>query len=146
MPSVEPMTMPSVLVVDDDPAIRETLGELLRAEGYDVSSAENGAVALRIMRTNPRPDVIVLDLMMPIMSGWELLEEVEADASLSVLPILVVSAMGAPVASQTLSGGVRMCLPKPPDVDALLDALRNLIVIAATNRASSEGWGADGVR
>lgn len=111
-----------VLVVDDDPAIRESLQELLGAEGYIVWTADNGAVALKMMRADPRPDVMVLDLMMPVMSGWEVLEEVENDELLRALPILVVSAMGAPVASHE-RGGVRMSLPKPPDLEALLAAL-----------------------
>jgi CheY-like chemotaxis protein len=123
------MTPLTVLVVDDDPGIRESLTELLRAEGHVVRTAENGAAALEIMRAQPRPDVVVLDLMMPVMSGWEVLAEVECDASLHNVPILVVSAMAAPVAAPHQRGGVRMCLPKPLDVDILLDAISDLTVV-----------------
>jgi CheY-like chemotaxis protein len=125
------MTSVTVLVVDDDPGIRESLGDLLRAEGYGVRVAENGAAALEVMRTEPRPDVVVLDLMMPVMSGWEVLEEVDADTSLRLMPIVVASAMSAPMASPGRRGGVRMSLPKPLDVDLLLSALVDLAAPAS---------------
>jgi CheY-like chemotaxis protein len=125
------MTSVTVLVVDDDPGIRESLGDLLRAEGYGVCVAENGADALEVMRTEPRPDVVVLDLMMPVMSGWEVLEEVDADTSLRLMPIVVASAMSAPVASPGRRGGVRMSLPKPLDIDLLLSALASLAAPAS---------------
>src|SRR5579872_4269071 len=91
------MTVSTVLVVDDDPGIRESLGDVLRAEGYQVRLAENGLIGLRDMRSTPRPDVVILDLMMPILSGWEVLEEISEDAALRPIPVLVVSAMSAPV-------------------------------------------------
>jgi CheY-like chemotaxis protein len=122
------MTRVTVLVVDDDPGIRASLSDLLLAEGYGVSTAENGAAALETLRVNPRPDIMVLDLMMPVMSGWEVLEEVERDESFHVLPILVVSAMMAPIASPERRGGVRMSLPKPLDVETLLQAIGELAV------------------
>src|SRR5580704_15839105 len=125
------MTSVTVLVVDDDPGIRESLGDLLRAVGYGVRVAENGAAALEVMRTEPRPDVVVLDLMMPVMSGWEVLEEVDADTSLRLMPIVVASAMSAPMASPGRRGGVRMSLPKPLDVDLLLSALVDLAAPAS---------------
>jgi two-component system response regulator CpxR len=83
------------------------------------------------MRTEPRPDVVVLDLMMPVMSGWEVLEEVDADTSLRLMPIVVASAMAAPTASPGRRGGVRMSLPKPLDVDLLLSALVELAAPAS---------------
>jgi two-component system response regulator CpxR len=104
-----------VLVVDDDQAIREVIAEVLRDEGYDVVCAENGVQALRELRRDHHPDVMLLDLMMPVMSGWELLEAVQADERLAKIPVLVVSAMTAP--------GVRACIPKPLDLDVLLRAV-----------------------
>jgi CheY-like chemotaxis protein len=118
------MTPLTVLVVDDDRAIRESIGDLLRAEGHAVFVAENGSIALRLMRSQPRPDLVVLDLMMPVMSGWEVLEHLETDTDLCDIPVLVVSAMAAPLGSS--SGGARMSLPKPPDLDALLEAIEQI--------------------
>jgi signal transduction histidine kinase len=113
----------SVLVVDDDSAIRSVLSEILSREGYQVRVAENGAQALDGMRLD-RPDVVVLDLMMPVMSGWEVLVAADQDLSLREIPILVASAMAAPVAGPERHGGVRSCLAKPLDIPALLEALR----------------------
>jgi CheY-like chemotaxis protein len=125
------MARPSVLVVDDDPAIRESLSEVLLAEDYQVRTAGNGAVALALLRAHPLPDLLILDLMMPVLSGWEVLEEMTADASIRDLPVLIVSAMDAPVAAPGERGGVRMNLPKPLDVDVLLEAVHGLIGRAA---------------
>ncbi len=119
------MAQPSVLVVDDDDAIRDTLREVLEPEGFDVGVAENGAVALELMRST-KPDVIVLDLMMPVMSGWEFIEATEADGALRATPIIVLSAMSAPLAEPARQGGVQRCFCKPVDLGELVDALQRL--------------------
>jgi two-component system, OmpR family, response regulator CpxR len=102
----------SVLVVDDDQAIREVIAEVLRDEGYEVLCAENGLQALRELHKEHHPDLVLLDLMMPVMSGWEVLEELQADAELSRIPVVVVSAMNAPGACEHLA--------KPIDLERLL--------------------------
>jgi CheY-like chemotaxis protein len=105
-----------VLVVDDDAEIRETLSALLQHEGYTVFRAENGKQALEQLRQiHPHPSCVLLDLMMPVMSGWEVLEEVSESAELSRIPIVVVSAMCAP--------GAKACLQKPVDLDELLEVV-----------------------
>ena len=70
-----------VLVVDDDPSIRRMIMAALRREGYSFSEAANGKEALETMRRDP-PDIVILDLMMPIVSGWEVLRERSGDAEL----------------------------------------------------------------
>jgi CheY-like chemotaxis protein len=100
-----------VLVVDDDAEIRETLTQLLQQEGYTVLRAENGVQALEQLRAG-HPDVMLLDLMMPVMSGWEVLEELDETGELGNVPIIVVSAMSAPCA--------RACLRKPVNLEELL--------------------------
>jgi two-component system, OmpR family, response regulator CpxR len=84
-----------VLIVDDDRDMRDTVTAVLEAEGYDVRCAENGAQALALMH-GPKPGVIVLDLLMPVMSGWELLDAVQGDRELARIPVVVLSAMRAP--------------------------------------------------
>lgn len=101
----------TILVVDDDAEIRATLRAVLEQEGYDVLSAENGEQALVQVRRS-HPDLMLLDLMMPVLSGWEVLEALEESGELGSIPIVVVSAMCAP--------GVRECLCKPVDLDELL--------------------------
>jgi CheY-like chemotaxis protein len=108
----------SVLVVDDDEAIRDVIAEVLRDEGYNVISAENGAEALREIKREPHPDLVLLDLMMPVMSGWEVLELLQANEELSRIPVVVVSAMTAPGATEHLA--------KPIDLDRLLDTVGRL--------------------
>jgi CheY-like chemotaxis protein len=107
-----------VLVVDDDEAIRDVVAEVLRDEGYSVVCAENGAQAMREMQGDHHPDLVLLDLMMPVMSGWEVLEQLQADEELAQIPVVVVSAMTAP--------GVREHLAKPIDLDHLLDTVGRL--------------------
>jgi CheY-like chemotaxis protein len=104
----------TVLVVDDDAEIRETLMSLLAQEGYTVVGAANGEEALAALR-RVHPSLMLLDLMMPVMSGWEVLEELQETGELAETPIIVVSAMCAP--------GARACLRKPVDLDELLQAV-----------------------
>jgi CheY-like chemotaxis protein len=108
----------SVLVVDDDDAIRDVIADLLRDEGYGVICAENGQRALEALQGKNRPDVVLLDLMMPVMSGWEVLEHIQANDELSQIPIVVVSAMNAP--------GAREHLAKPIDLERLLATIGRL--------------------
>jgi CheY-like chemotaxis protein len=84
----------AVLVVDDDASIRESLADLLGDEGYQVTTATNGAEALTLLRppAELRPCVILLDLMMPIMSGHEFYAEQQRDPALAAIPIVVISA------------------------------------------------------
>jgi CheY-like chemotaxis protein len=101
----------TVLVVDDDAEIREVLIHLLEQEGYTVLGAENGLQALVQLRES-QPNLMLLDLMMPVMSGWEVLEALAETGELARIPVIVVSAMCAP--------GAQACLRKPVDLDELL--------------------------
>src|SRR6266542_14137 len=121
----------SVLVVDDDPNIRKMIIAALRREGYEFSEAPNGKEALEIMRAR-RPDVVVLDLMMPIVSGWEVLQERENDPELRQIPVIIVSATRAPEIATAVDKGICAFLPKPFDI-AALSALVRSCWPAATN-------------
>jgi CheY-like chemotaxis protein len=116
----------SVLVVDDDAAIRDAVAGVLESEGFEVRSADNGEAALDAIRADGVPDLMILDLMMPVLSGWEVLEIVDTLPELRELPILVLSAMCTPV-SQGCTGGVRACLGKPVGLEALVDAVRGIL-------------------
>jgi len=108
-----------VLVVDDDADIRETVSLILEDEGWEVSSAADGAAALTLLRSGaPRPNVILLDLMMPVMNGWQFREEQARDPALSKIPVVVVTAAG----SRTDIPSIRAdgWLSKPVDFDKLL--------------------------
>jgi CheY-like chemotaxis protein len=82
-----------VLIVDDDHEIRETIADVLTDAGYEVDQAENGRAALDLLRArDAQPDLILLDLMMPVMSGGEFVLEVAKHAQLRTVPIVVISA------------------------------------------------------
>lgn len=83
--------MSLVLIVDDDRDIRETTQLLLEEHGHRVICAANGQEALHLMQQGPRPDFVVLDLMMPVMSGWELREQMLGDPALATIPTIVIS-------------------------------------------------------
>lgn len=113
---------PSVLVVEDDRDLRGALADLLRLEGgYAVAEAENGLDALRLLRAAPTPELVILDLDMPLMGGEELLAQLGADPALAALPVVVVSSRE----------GVRLpaeaVFQKPCSPEALLAALRRIV-------------------
>jgi CheY-like chemotaxis protein len=112
----------ALLLVEDDFDIREALSGILRDEGYTVRGASNGAEALETLRRDPAVDLIVLDLMMPVMDGWAFRQIQREDPKLSHIPVLVLSAdAGARERVQAL--GAVAFLRKPVQLDALLDAV-----------------------
>jgi CheY-like chemotaxis protein len=113
-----------VLVVEDDTDIRETVAELLLEEGYDVVTATSGKDALEGLRqeTSARPDVVLLDLMMPIMDGWTFYDELQKEPQLAALPIVVISA-DANVHEKAARLRPVACLRKPVSIDELLAAV-----------------------
>ena len=122
-----PSDKPPVLVVDDDFSTREVLSLLLSGEGFRVATAGDGAAALRQLRQGERPALILLDLMMPIMDGWQFRREQLRDPRLADIPVIVCSAAGRvnpqatdlhalayldkPVDPLELAGVVRRCYP-----------------------------------
>ena len=82
---------PLVLIVEDQDSAREFLATVLSVEGYRVLEASNGCEALTHLFSESRPDVILLDLVMPVMDGWEFLDEQHKDPRLQTIPTIVVS-------------------------------------------------------
>lgn len=110
------MTCKGVLVVEDDDSIRETVRQILELEGYTVHTAENGQRALEVLQGLRYPCLILLDLMMPVMNGWQFLEARKKNSVISELPVIVVSA----IAEQAREAGATEIMRKPPDLDNLL--------------------------
>ena len=105
-----------VMVVEDGPEIRESLRAVLESEGYRVMVAANGREALDLLERGARPAIMLVDLMMPVLSGWELIEEVRATPAFSCIAMAIISAM---VKDGEVDG--LPCLQKPVDLDQLLD-------------------------
>ena len=111
-----------VLVVDDDRDVREALVDLLADGGYTATCASNGQEAIERLRRGDRPDVILLDLMMPVMDGFQFREAQTADPALNDIPVVLLSAH-ADVPAVASSMGVAAGLRKPFAVDKLLETL-----------------------
>jgi CheY-like chemotaxis protein len=101
------------------------LALLLETEGYAVQSAANGREALAHLRGRARPDLILLDLMMPVMSGWEFREAQKADPALADIPVVIVSA-ASEVGQKAVALQAAGYLQKPVDADHLLVLVRRL--------------------
>ena len=119
-------TVHAILIVDDDDDIRELLAEFLEDEGYQVTTARNGLDALGKLRAgSAHPCLILLDLMMPVMNGFQFLEAFRSDPALSPIPVAVVSAHGG------LGAAVRAAIAapiftKPLALPALLEMVGRL--------------------
>ena len=118
---------PTILVVDDDPATRQVVRYLLEDEGYAVVEAGNGEQALEAARRR-KPSLITLDVMMPDMSGWNVLRAVREDATLQDVPVLLLSVLaGREHSSHALRLGANAVLSKPVDETELLTAVNKLL-------------------
>ncbi len=115
------MTCRGVLIVEDDPDIRETIEQVLADHDVPATTAENGAIALQRLQTadEPPPCVILLDMMMPVMDGREFRTRQQADPALRGIPVVVLSAhvTGDRAAEEM---GVDGYLKKPCDLETLL--------------------------
>lgn len=118
-----------VLLVEDDVAISEAFAQILEDEGYAVARAPNGQIALDYLRGGGRrPALILLDLMMPVLNGYEFRAEQLRDPHIADIPVVIVSAdRGAKLAAGALQ--VQHVLPKPVDIGRLLDTVADLCAI-----------------
>ncbi len=108
-----------VLIVEDDPEIRQALCRLLSDEGYEVETASEGEEGLERLRAHPRPCCVVLDLMLPKMDGFEFRVRQMEDPEVASIPVIVLSA-GGEVERKVEHLRVAASLTKPPDFEKLL--------------------------
>src|SRR5213593_2710780 len=110
-----------VLIVEDDADLREMMAQLVALEGYEAHTASNGREALDYLRHSQRPELILLDLMMPVMDGWEFRREQRKDPAIADVPVVVLSALDP---SRGADIGAVEFLKKPLDFDRLLTLVR----------------------
>ncbi len=108
-----------VLLVEDDDGIRDSVAECLASEGYEVCAVANGAEAIAALRTAEHPRVILVDLVMPVMNGAELIDAIRADVGLRRIPVVLMTAAAATDDLPAVEG----YLEKPFELDELLAAV-----------------------
>ncbi len=119
-----------ILIVEDDTDIREALAQILSDEGYEVLSAPNGKVGLDRLRER-KPDLILLDLMMPVMNGWQFREKQRADEQFAAIPVLVISA-DASAGQEAAALGAKGFMQKPIELEVLLASVATHCLPAAS--------------
>ncbi|SET95889.1 response regulator transcription factor [Stigmatella erecta] len=117
------MTVHRLLVVEDDPSWQKSLGDVARAEGYDVTVVSDGEEALTTLSGDPRarPNLVVLDLLLPRMDGWELYGRMRVDHDLRTIPVLMLSAAAA---QEPKLGGIVGMLQKTSSPEPVIRQFR----------------------
>lgn len=113
---MNPMADDTILIVEDDLDIRNTIQDALEIEGYNVLTASNGKEALEILEKSEKPCLILMDLMMPVMGGRECIDILKKDIRLASIPIFVISSIAD---KQNTIGAVGF-IKKPADLNILL--------------------------
>ena len=121
------MTQRTILLVEDDVDLRAEIQRLLEEKGYRVVPAGNGADALLILQHADPPDLILFDLILPLMSGWEFSAEIVRDARLAQIPRIVLSAIADRREASLLQVPPENCVKKPFQPEELLSLIRSLI-------------------
>lgn len=111
----------SILLVEDDDFIRQEISEALEDEGYQVSTAAHGKEALAILADGTRPSVVLLDLMMPVMNGWEFLKAFKKEDRFTGIPVVILSAFAD--RATIIGGDAISVLRKPINLNALFSVL-----------------------
>lgn len=115
-----------VLVVDDEEMNLIVLSKILQRAGYEVATATNGQEAIDRSRRTPQPKIILMDLMMPLMSGWDATQEIKKDQSLAKIPVVAVTALSNE-REATLAFGFDGFCPKPIDFNELIKMIEGFI-------------------
>jgi CheY-like chemotaxis protein len=132
-PSPRQARVPRILIVDDEPAIREVLSAVLTEEGYEVAVAVDGAEGLTRVAEHS-PDLVILDYMMPRLDGLQLLQRLRSRPELAKAHVILLSAVAHRLRGEPLASSVDLVLAKPFDLDELVDH-----VAAVLKRARTDG-------
>jgi CheY-like chemotaxis protein len=110
----------SILIVEDDDDLRELVKVVLELDGYEVRGAENGADAFVQLYLGKRPDLVLLNLWMPVVGGRDVIDVVRRDPSLATLPVVVMTGAQVPPEVQSVATAV---IPKPFEIDELRETI-----------------------
>jgi CheY-like chemotaxis protein len=116
----------SVLIVEDDVSVAGALSRFLDAKGFAITAAKDGKEALEVLQQGVRPSVLLVDLMMPTMSGWELIECLRRDDTLSQIPVVLISGYPRLVPAAKLREVDLPFIEKPFHLDELLRVIRSV--------------------
>jgi CheY-like chemotaxis protein len=120
-----------ILIVDDDAGSRDALTNVLHDEGFSVAAVDSGDAAMKYLRSESLPQLIVLDLMMPGMEGWDFRHEQKRDPALAAIPVIAVSAVGKLV-------DVNESFRKPIDYEEFLRAVEKYARPSRARRSKRE--------
>ncbi len=109
-----------IMLLEDERGIRETMKALFELEGYSVSAFGNGRECLEALSNQPHPGIFVVDLMMPVMNGWDFISEIEKNQSLASVPVIVTTAFS----DDTREVRATQVFKKPMNFDLLLAAIK----------------------
>ena len=124
-----------ILIVEDDSALREALAQVLSDEGYELLSARDGLEAVNCLKKGNRPDIILLDLSMPVVNGWEFRMFQKRDPELARIPVVLITA-GGYTQEEVAWLEPAALIPKPVDLSLLLSVIQRF---CATSGEAEEG-------
>jgi CheY-like chemotaxis protein len=125
-----------ILIAEDNPDSQQLLQTILESEGFIVTTASDGEKAIDIL-CEIKPDILVTDLLLPTVSGGDLIRHVRSTANLAQLPIVVISAYGDHYESEALAVGANVVLKKPLDSDLLISVINRLKSEAGGSQAKT---------
>lgn len=129
--------MTTAMVVDDAPDVRRLLDLVFSMAGFGVVQASSGVDAVRMLRGDPLPDVVILDVQMPDLDGWETLERLRADPRTTQTPVILCTVKG--MAQDNLRAWTLGCdgfVTKPVNIGDLVDQVRRVLSLSAEERAT----------
>jgi circadian clock protein KaiC len=137
LPGVMPIPKPYVVIVDDEFGLAELIAEVLADRDYATAIAINGELGLALMRER-RPDLVLLDLMMPVLTGKEMLRQMRADPTLADIPVVIMTALPGAVPADELPGH-QAVLQKPFTPERLFEVVRDGLRTTAGARRPAPG-------
>lgn len=127
-----------LLLIEDEPENRLFIGLMLRTEGFEVEEAEDGAAALARLEQDPLPDLILLDVMMPGLNGWEVFERLQQDPRTASIPVLMLTALAQRSdVERAVQLGVDGYLTKPFEPVDLLHKIGEILARSNSSRATA---------